>query len=868
MPLSGFCGISYEILYAKLLGNLLGDRFTIAASVLLTFLLGIGLGTLYAYRLARMLWAIEIGIGLYAATLVLAYGAIDQLLYAWVPVLGTSILACALISVVLLLGPAFLVGCSVPLFAVYLGEVRKRHAFSLTYGLYNIGAALTALTMEFFIVRGIGLRRATLLLASLNVVVGIALLAIRKTVNPAPAVRQIRRRFGRRVLVALAGASVASAVFQLLMIKLAECVLGPFNETFALVLSIVLIGLAVGSWAAMKVGLTFDGAILVAVAGTGALLLLLPTWVGLYAALYPLVLQSYLMLLALKFGLVLAFMGVPAVGFGATIPALLTEYRNVARESGQLLFVSSMANVVRFVLMAFVLHRLLEYGQLLALVSFIAASALLLSAGLRGLKAGLAVALITGVLIAQRTAWDESMLYYGYKEFHSKEILDEARARRFSAEQFKGHHDLFAIISRDGNPYFFINGYISIALTAASEKIVGAMSTLFSPRTDEALVLGVGSGATAGTVGLLFDRTDAVEINRTVLDNLDRMEQYNFRLEHQSTVNLIHDDGIRFIKTTPKRYSLILNTVTSPLYFSSSKLYTRDFYELVADRLRPDGIYTTWIDRAIGDGGVDIILNTLDSVFDECWLTYIKSSYYLMVCSNEKIGLHQIGTVQENEILRDYLAIRHGLPLDFIPYNILSVDAFRFISQRTPVNTLDRPVLEHHMARLDSESRLFQLTDRLIDRSNLKTVERAVAPWFAWEPGGFLLWSDARLGRASLLRGAVDTIVERQFGDISAAYESAALDAARKTATAEAYEAFGRRLYRRELFLPAMDALAQALSLDASLYRAHYYLGRCHETRGEHALAATEFEEALRIRPDYEQAEKALVRVRSHEQSG
>ena len=64
--LSGFCGISYEILYTKLLGNLLGNRFTISASVLLTFLLGIGLGTLYAHRFVKKLWVVEAGIGLSA----------------------------------------------------------------------------------------------------------------------------------------------------------------------------------------------------------------------------------------------------------------------------------------------------------------------------------------------------------------------------------------------------------------------------------------------------------------------------------------------------------------------------------------------------------------------------------------------------------------------------------------------------------------------------------------------------------------------------------------------------------------------------------------------------------------------------------
>jgi predicted membrane-bound spermidine synthase len=868
MVLSGFCGISYEILYAKLLGNLLGDRFTIAASVLLTFLLGIGLGTLHAHRLLRKLWAIELGIGLYAAVMVLAYDPIDRLLYAWIPKLGTSLLACASASVVLLLIPAFLVGCSVPLFAAYLGAVRERHVFSVTYGLYNIGAALTAMAMEFLLLRAVGLRTATLLLASLNGLVGLALLALRKTVDPTPTVRRGRRRFSRLVLGALAAASVASAVFQLLMIKIAECMLGPFNETFALVLSVVLIGLALGSWAAKRWNLGFDAAVMAALIGSGALLVLLPVWVGLYAALYPAAIQSHWSLAVLKFGLVFALMAVPAAGFGATIPALLSEYRNVARESGLLLFVSSMANVAGFVLMAFVLHQTMAYGQLLALVAAVAATAIVLHAGWRRPKSALAVALVAAALFAHGTIWEEDLLYYGYKEFHSAEAFEKARARGFSAERFKGHQDLFAIIYRDGHPYFFINGYISIALTAASEKIVGALSTMFSPRTDDALVLGVGSGATAGTVGLLFDRTDAVEINATVLANLDRMAEYNFRLEHMPNVTLIHDDGIRFIKTTPKRYSLILNTVTSPLYFSSSKLYTTDFYETVTSRLHPDGVYTTWIDRAIGDRGVDIILNTLHEAFDTCWMTYIKSSYYLMVCSNRAIGMHQIEAVRANEVLRDYLATHHALPVDLVPYSILSVDAFRFAGQRTPVNRLDRPVLEHHMARLDSETRLFRFTDRLIDRANLPRLGRALTPWLEWDAGEFAIWADARLEGGSLLRGAVDRIVDRQFGDISTPYADAALAAAREVGTAEAFEVFGRRLYRRELYGPAMEALRQALTMDASLHEAHYYLGRCHEEQGQGTLAAAEFERALRLRPDYSKAEKALGRVRKNEPAG
>src|SRR3954452_12393063 len=67
LMVSGFCGISYEVLYGRLLSNFVGDQFAISASILLTFMLGIGFGALVAHRLWRWLWLLECGIGLYAA---------------------------------------------------------------------------------------------------------------------------------------------------------------------------------------------------------------------------------------------------------------------------------------------------------------------------------------------------------------------------------------------------------------------------------------------------------------------------------------------------------------------------------------------------------------------------------------------------------------------------------------------------------------------------------------------------------------------------------------------------------------------------------------------------------------------------------
>src|SRR5678815_3977163 len=82
MLVSGFCGISYEVLYARIFGNLIGDQFLVSATVLLVFLLGIGLGTLAAHRLARWLWALEAAIGVWGVAFAFGAKPLDSALYA------------------------------------------------------------------------------------------------------------------------------------------------------------------------------------------------------------------------------------------------------------------------------------------------------------------------------------------------------------------------------------------------------------------------------------------------------------------------------------------------------------------------------------------------------------------------------------------------------------------------------------------------------------------------------------------------------------------------------------------------------------------------------------------------------------------
>ncbi len=843
---SGFAGISYEILYGRILGNLIGDQFAVSAAILITFLFGIGIGSRQAWRLWSWLWLIELLIGLCGAALVFGTDMLDSLLYSHLSLLPPGLSGSILAAVLLLLLPAFLIGCSVPLFAGYLHRLQAEGAFIRVYAIYNLGAALTAILIEFLLLRWFGIRSTVLFFVTLNLLIALLLRFIAIT----PASDNETAPAPTQYLWWLIPVSMASAVFQLLMIKIAEMLLGPFRESFALVLSIILLGIALGAMLVRRLGPGFGSVLLLALAGMLWLLLGIDPASRLYAMYYERAAESYALLVLLKWSLLFVLMGLPAIAFGATIPALLQrQQQNISQTSGQLLFIVSMANVAGFLLMAFVLHRYFDYGVIvLGIVALTAISLLLYRPGT--LAGAMASLLLLACAIGYETQWDESLLYVGYTRFHDTNDLAEAHRTLSRHETFKGYQDVFAINHVDGNPYFFINGYNSIPLNNPSEKIVGAVSSRFSPHTNNALVLGLGSGATASVVGSLFAHTDVVEINPVVRENLFRMKRWNFDIEHNPRVNIVVDDAIHYTKASQAHYDLILNTVTTPLYFSSAKLYTRNFFSIIKQRLNPGGIYVTWMDARIGDRGADIILRTIRDSFRHCALLYIKSAYFLLICSDTSIHANQLLSFQPGHPVYDNLLREHGIIAEWLPYQLLTNQAFKLIGQpQGPLNSDDYPALEFEMARLRDRG-LQDFRTRLEQQMSLQQLQAVIDNI---DPAALLWHTELRLGDDNFSRrwrellGADNASFRRRYQQLQRDYYRRLIA---EHAGARAFHHFGYIMMEAHYTEDAILLYRHALQLDPRHNNTHFNLAACLERRGRYDEALTHYRMEGEIDPD------------------
>ncbi|MDO8281790.1 MAG: tetratricopeptide repeat protein [Thermodesulfovibrionia bacterium] len=847
--LSGFCGISYEVIYSRMLGNLIGDHFIVNASLLLTFLLGIGIGTKLAHRISRYLWAVEICIGFYAIGFTLLTPGIEAFLYNVLPAnsIGMSVLA----SSILLAIPACLVGVSLPLFSAYLKHLRKGNVFAITYMIYNFGAAVTAIVIEFYLIRHLGIRNTAFLIGEFNLIIGLALFLRRRHIVP-----QIGRMeevaYPLRVILPLIILSIASAVFQLLGLKIAEFIFGPFNETFAMVLGVVLFGIAFGTLLGRKFNISFAALLFFNLLYLTLLIPGFSYFVKLYAAYFSLF-NSFSPLLW-KIIILFLIMGPGTICFGAAIPSLIKQEENVAKESGHLLFVSSLANAAGYLLMVLVIHPNFEYGQIIVMIIFMLSAAFLITKWQAKKAAAVVCAAALAGVFLLHTFWNEDILYLDYLSFTSKNRYEKELKSYESGKRFKKYDETFAINRMDGQEFFFINGFTSIALNSAAEYIVGVLSSLPSHSTDSAMVLGLGSGATAGTVGQIFDHLDVVEISSIIIEKQPMLSMHNFDIASRKNVNIISDDGIRYTKITDKKYDLILNTVTSPLYFSSSKLYTVDFFRDVKTKLKKGGIYTTWLDSRVGDKGMDIILKSLSSEFKYCWVAIMKPSYFLLLCSDEPLKLRQEEKVFSNKGLKDFFLREHSIDIKTLRYAFVSANAFDHISagSKAPLNTLDLPELEFEVSRLKHRG-IKRFVDSIIGNYSADKAERNI---FTGSP---IDWYDLvtyyyQVDREFPYSRVFYKMAERHVEGFQEQFPSHILSSYRQAASefpsSDRKNSLAKWLMSFDMYAEEEAVLREILNDDPGYYKIRHRIAKAVYWQGKYDEAILLFNEALKINPD------------------
>jgi spermidine synthase len=172
----------------------------------------------------------------------------------------------------------------------------------------------------------------------------------------------------------------------------------------------------------------------------------------------------------------------------------------------------------------------------------------------------------------------------------------------------------------DGDRYFHVAGKVEASTALADmrlQRMLGHIPALFHSDPESVLVVGFGAGVTAGTFVLqpTVKKIAICELEPLVPPAADKYfgkENYSVKDERRTTIH--YDDARHFILTSKDKFDIITSDPIHPWVKGTSSLYSKQYFELVKQHLRPGGIVTQWV--PLYESDIATVKSELATFFD------------------------------------------------------------------------------------------------------------------------------------------------------------------------------------------------------------------------------------------------------------
>ena len=616
---SGCAGLIYEVVWTRMLTDVVGSTAISMTVVFSVFLAGLAVGALVFGRMrargaeALRLYALmELGIGMSALLATYAAHVGGATLAGLVSTPGSfapSLALTMLVSGVVLAVPTVLMGGTLPVLlgAVAEWELPHRKVTEL-YGWNTLGAALGAASAGLFLIWWFGLFGAVGIAVALNVTVGcLALVVAKRGVGQAPLASDGGAEVEREGLdgvwlwtLAFASGSLILA-YEVLWGRIARFVLGDRTMAISVLLFIFIAALGGASLLAAPVAARVGAVTKRRVLGTvGACLSLgaLIHGVSVMLATATLAGGGIAGLLpglpeAARRTVIMTLLVAPSIGvLGLVFPLLAWAARALDREPsrviGRLYFVNTIGAVVGAVGAGYVLARgpgtMQGFASLGLASGFLGAG--LIAWSLRSPRAYVTSAVvIVGVLLGAAFAPtslvllrpDETLITSNEDEYGVQVMTLTTR------NTIRVRNNRLSLVFDLGDPQ-----------TTHAQQMPAHLAMVLAEGTSSVLNVGTGYGITAGTFTLYPEVEDitTIEILPFLVAEQARFAPHNFRLLDDPRVRLAQGDGRQALVSSDRTYDIISVNVLDPYLPGSSALYTVDFWREARERLEPGGVFT------------------------------------------------------------------------------------------------------------------------------------------------------------------------------------------------------------------------------------------------------------------------------------
>jgi spermidine synthase len=759
--LSGATGLVYQVLWLRMLGLVFGHTVYAITTVLAAFMAGLALGSFVFARLSTRIrdliraygW-IEIAIGVYCALLPLLLKGAAWIYLGLHGALGLSYDTFGFVQFVLvallLVVPTSLMGGTLPVLsqALVTQEAELGRKVGALYAVNTFGAVVGVMLAGYVLLPALGNHLTIAIAALANVGVGLLAIAWSRRRRPAeappaeaaaaraakpgkdraagPAPEGATWGLGERLTVIGLGVSGAvSIVYEVGWTRSLALVIGSSTYAFTSMLVAFLVGIAGGSalysWllGVRRASPATFGAIQVAI--------------GVSVAITVLVFERIPELFLVAFRWTDSATGVQVVQLvvssatllvstlliGATFPcAVAVAARSAARvgqDVGQIYSINTVGAIAGAGLAGFVLipalgvQGSLKVGiavNLLLGAALLAVSARLAPAWRWG-GAGGALALAVLTLLIPR--WDYRVMTSG-PAVYAKGYAG-ASAKKSLSELLRGQDILFyrdgisgtVSVNREGQHVFLrVNGKMDAgtAIDMGTQLMSGHLPMLFHPHPRSVLVIGMGSGITAGAVARHpVERLEIVEIEPAVVEATRFFAREHGNVLADPRVKVVIADGRNYLLTTRQRYDVIISEPSNPWMAGLASLFSVEFYAMARERLRPGGLMLQWIQGYnIPPEDLRMVINSFRSSFPAVSIWNTIPGDFLLIGRREAVplDLHALKARYEGNpgVWGDFDRFRVGGWPGVLGYFMLGEEDTPKLLEGAGLNTDDRLSLE------------------------------------------------------------------------------------------------------------------------------------------------------------------------------